>query len=445
MIDEIIDFDAHLVIGEEPARRRLGALGDTDDPLVWFERLRTRQRDLARALAAIRREPVSVLRARRQFVPLRDTRRADLRTLRSALRQPATLAAIRPGAASKPYAPGSEPILDVPAVERTLDSPANRCILAMVHALRLRCRELGTRLDDLAEKPPVDTKTPVANRVDRWNQILGEMTPVIRNCGAPPAVQRSASSRGHGRGTQRGGGTSSLRTVLAPRMGSTAARCLSVGHTGSAAAQSDVGDLRTVVLRRVVAEAPRVAPRLRVEECGPDRLRSSTMHRQARRWKPHHTPFAAYLPQDERGPRDRGLVDFTRVQTRSGACFTVCRRRDAIRRPRRKVPRRRIWDPQRNGGERAPVCRCAPLGTPPAGMDAPTGPERHGNGMADPHGLRRPAPRWRRRPPTGPRNAGLVSRTVDRSRETGSQETPSSFRKRVSGTRVKGRHIRTGG
>ena len=174
MIDEIIDFDAHLVIGEEPARRRLGALGDTDDPLILFERLRRRQRDLERALTAIRREPVSVLRARRRFVPLRDTRRADLRTLRSALRQPATLAAIRPGAVSSPY-PGSDPILDVPAVERTLDSPANWCILAMLHALRLRCRELTRKLDDLAKKPPIDTKTPIANRVDRWNQILGEM------------------------------------------------------------------------------------------------------------------------------------------------------------------------------------------------------------------------------------------------------------------------------
>ena len=175
MIDEILDFDAHLVIGDEPARRRLGALGDSDDPLILFERLRRRQRDLERALAAIRREPVSVLRARRQFVPLRDTRRADLRTLRSALRQPATLAAIRPGAVSSPYAPGSDPILDVPAVERTLDSPANRCILAMLRALRLRCRELARKLDDLAKKPPIDTKTPIASRVDRWNQILDEM------------------------------------------------------------------------------------------------------------------------------------------------------------------------------------------------------------------------------------------------------------------------------
>ena len=118
---------------------------------------------------------MNVLRARRQFVPLRDTRRADLRTLRSALRQPATLAAIRPDTASSPYGPRSDPILDVPAVERTLDSPANRCTLAMLRALLLRCRALARRLEDLATKPADDTRTAVATRVGRWKQILGEM------------------------------------------------------------------------------------------------------------------------------------------------------------------------------------------------------------------------------------------------------------------------------
>ena len=175
MVDEILDFDPHLVIGEEPARRRLGALGDTDDPLVLFERLRRRQRDLERALAAIRREPVSALRARRRFVPLRDTRRADLLTLRSAIRHPAALAAIQPGAVSSTCAPGSDPILDVPAVERTLDSPANRCILAMLRALLLRCRELAKRLEGLKKEPSDDTRTAVANRVHRWHQILRDM------------------------------------------------------------------------------------------------------------------------------------------------------------------------------------------------------------------------------------------------------------------------------
>ena len=173
MINEIMDFDPHLVIGEEPARRRLGALGETDDPLVLFERLRRRQPDLERALAAIRREPVSVLRARRRFVPLRDARRADLRTLRSVLRQPNALVAVRPGAASLP--PAAEPILDVPAVERTLDAPANRCILHLLRALLLRCRSLAARLEELAKKSVDEPRTGIANRASRWREILDDM------------------------------------------------------------------------------------------------------------------------------------------------------------------------------------------------------------------------------------------------------------------------------
>ena len=176
MINEIIDFDAYLVVGEEPARRRLGALGETDDPLVWLERLRRRRNELNQTLVAIRREPVSVLKARRRFVPLRDARRTDLRTLQSALRQPATLAAIRPGMGSMLLSdPADGPILDVPAVERTLDAPANRCALAMLRALLLRCRELTKLLDKLAESRVQETRTGVAGRVHRWKQILGEM------------------------------------------------------------------------------------------------------------------------------------------------------------------------------------------------------------------------------------------------------------------------------
>ena len=176
MVNEILDFDARLVVGEEPARRRLGALGETDDPLVWLERLRRRQAELNQALAAIRREPVSVLRARRQFVPLRDARRTDLRTLQAAIRRPATLAAIQCGAGSSlPAGPADGPVLDVPAVERTLDAPANRCALAMLRALLLRCRELTRLLNKLAARRAQETRTDVAGRVPRWKQILGEM------------------------------------------------------------------------------------------------------------------------------------------------------------------------------------------------------------------------------------------------------------------------------
>ena len=176
MLHEIAAFDARLVVGEEPARQRLGALGETDDPLVLFERLRCRRRDLERALTAIRREPVSVLRSRRGFVPLRDVRRADRRTVRSLLRQPAALAVVaRGGATGSPRGGAGDPTLDVPAVERTLDSPANRCAFFMLRALRLRCRALAGRLEKLASKPAGETRTAIANRVGRWKQILGEM------------------------------------------------------------------------------------------------------------------------------------------------------------------------------------------------------------------------------------------------------------------------------
>ena len=74
-----------------------------------------------------------------------------------------------------PTGPADGPVLDVPAVERTLDAPANRCALAMLRALRLRCRELVKRLDQLADRGAQETRTGVAGRVRRWKRIVGEM------------------------------------------------------------------------------------------------------------------------------------------------------------------------------------------------------------------------------------------------------------------------------
>ena len=87
MLDDILDFDPALLLGAEPARRSLGALAETDDPLVQFERLRRREA-LERALAAIFRDPASVLRPRRRVVPLREARHVDLETLAASLLSP---------------------------------------------------------------------------------------------------------------------------------------------------------------------------------------------------------------------------------------------------------------------------------------------------------------------------------------------------------------------
>ena len=175
MLDDILDFDPALLLGAEPARRSLGAVGETDDPLVQFERLRRRREALDRALAAIFRDPASVLRPRRRFVPLREARRADLETLRSTLRNPAALAAVTGRATPNADAANTEPVFDTPAVERRLDSPANRAALAMLRALRRRSEALPPRLEELAGKRSSETRTDLTARLPRWKEILGGM------------------------------------------------------------------------------------------------------------------------------------------------------------------------------------------------------------------------------------------------------------------------------
>lgn len=177
MVAEILDHDPELVLGTEPARHRLGALGEMDDPLVALERLRRREDALARAIAAIHREPRTVLRAKREWVPLHRVRRADLRTLRTALREPAAVAALsRTRPTEVAASPASPPFLDTPAAERSLDSPANRAALFMLRALRRRAGGVRDRLREAAEKEgEPGARSGIRARVPRWEEILNGM------------------------------------------------------------------------------------------------------------------------------------------------------------------------------------------------------------------------------------------------------------------------------
>ena len=179
MVAEILEHDPALVVGGESARRRLGALDAADDPLVALERLRRRERPLVAALAAIGREPRSVLRARRQWVPLHRVRRADLRTLRTAIREPAVLAAL-PRAGPRDHGRGSDrqPLLDTPAAERSLDSPANRAALFMLRALRRRAAGVLELLRERVreEHDGVGTRTSIGPKLPRWEEILKRMS-----------------------------------------------------------------------------------------------------------------------------------------------------------------------------------------------------------------------------------------------------------------------------
>ena len=68
---------AELVDDTGRALGQLGAVGAEANPHVLFERLRRRETDLHCAVAAVQREPASVLRPRRQLVAFHQARRAE--------------------------------------------------------------------------------------------------------------------------------------------------------------------------------------------------------------------------------------------------------------------------------------------------------------------------------------------------------------------------------
>ena len=176
MVEAILGFDEALLVGAEPARRQLGAVGEHDEPHILFERLRRRESDLDRAVAGVQREPASVLLPRRQFRPHRAVRRVDLRTLRAAARQPEACAVLGP-AFGAPLAVGggaaAEPRFDVPAVERCLDAPINRCALYLLVSIRRRCRHLSRKLEEAAAKESEsDTRTALRGRLQHRLRIL---------------------------------------------------------------------------------------------------------------------------------------------------------------------------------------------------------------------------------------------------------------------------------
>lgn len=179
MVEAILGFDGALLVGAEPARRRLGAVGENDDPHILFERLRRRESDLDRAVAGVQREPASVLLPRRQFRPHRAVRRVDLRTLRAAARQPEACAVLGPAFGS-PLAvdrgAAAEPRFDVPAVERRLDAPINRCALYLLRSIRGRCRHLRRKLEEAATKESEsETRTALRVRLEHRLRILARI------------------------------------------------------------------------------------------------------------------------------------------------------------------------------------------------------------------------------------------------------------------------------
>lgn len=175
MLEEIQDVDPELILGQEPARIRLGALGEAQSPLVALERLRSRHDPLGAALKRVVREPIRSLRPRRQLVPLHTVRRADHHTALGMLRNPTLLAMAAGEEAQTAAVPAHDLLVDVPQVERTVDCPANRCVRAMLQALLRRVNDTHRILEaQVHSERPAETTTALAERWGTWSRFLGQ-------------------------------------------------------------------------------------------------------------------------------------------------------------------------------------------------------------------------------------------------------------------------------
>lgn len=174
MMREVWAEEPSLVIGTEPATIAIGELGTEQDSFLELARLRRHGPLFVEAIERIRRQPRRSLVARRESLPLHRVRRVDRHSAHLALRSPGA-AAFLSGNFSYVQAV-REPHLNVPAVEESLDSAANRCLLALLGSVLRRTRAVCDRLQVQVDREQAsDTRTPLAPRWPARREFLEEL------------------------------------------------------------------------------------------------------------------------------------------------------------------------------------------------------------------------------------------------------------------------------
>lgn len=171
MVEELWQEDPELVVGSEPARTRIGELGAFENPWLAFARLRRYCPDFLKAVTHLRANPRRALHVWRESAPLHHVRRVDRRTVAALVRSPALALLIDGPDAEPAFAASSR--LDVPFVEETLDSAANRAMLALLLALIRRATSLPGRLQALIDREQEsETRTLLRTRWPVRKHIL---------------------------------------------------------------------------------------------------------------------------------------------------------------------------------------------------------------------------------------------------------------------------------
>ena len=185
MLDELIEVDPMLAVGTEPATAKMGTLGSEADVWVEFRRLRQHAPGFLAAIRFLRQRPIRTARSVRRTAPIRAARRVDMQTIRAAA-QAGTIGPLVAGfEPAQCQTTQAEPGYDLPWYEEHFDGPANRCITALLLAVRRRAVGLLERLEGLVRQDAdPETRTSLA---ERWpirrrflKDMILELKPVLR-------------------------------------------------------------------------------------------------------------------------------------------------------------------------------------------------------------------------------------------------------------------------
>lgn len=148
MVDNLMEIDPALLLGEEPAGTMFGRSGEHVDSMIRYARIRRYMPVFLDALALIATRPIERLDDTRRMVSVRNVRRVDSRTLRTLLRSPDFEAVFEGGATDVVI----DPRFDVAHVVRSCDSAANRALRSLVDDVLRAVRELMLKLRVDAER-----------------------------------------------------------------------------------------------------------------------------------------------------------------------------------------------------------------------------------------------------------------------------------------------------
>ena len=160
-----------LLLGSESALDQFGTSGVHSNPFIAFERLRHWGGSAIDAWRVALRSPLSRLRSRRLRVRLQAAKRIDFQTVAVGARSPTALPFLAPR--EQAWSAPEDAVLDVPSVFRSIDVPANWCILSQVRALLARCGAVRVELERMASRDEAGPRTALAPRLPIW---LGDLT-----------------------------------------------------------------------------------------------------------------------------------------------------------------------------------------------------------------------------------------------------------------------------